>query len=479
MRMFEIVRIAGSSAVFFRVLDRGDAVPIATINPATAETVRTFEPLGSTELDGRLQHAAETFKTYRRVPLATRAEAMRRAADILDNEKDIFARVMTMEMGKLLQAGRDEAAKCAWGCRFYAEHGERLLADEPVATGASRSYIRYQPLGPILAVMPWNFPFWQVFRFAAPALMAGNVVLLKHASNVPQCALLIEDVIRRAGFPDGAFQALLIDSGQVSPVLDDPRVAGVTLTGSEGAGRQVASRAGGQLKKSVLELGGSDPFIVMPSANLAAAVETAVKARIVNSGQSCIAGKRFIVAEPIADAFEQAFTARMAGLRVGDPLDETTEVGPLASEQVLADLHDQVRRSVEAGARVLTGGAPLDRPGHYYQPTVLTDIPREAPAYREELFGPVASLFRAPDIDAAIHLANDTTFGLGCSVWTNDPDDRERFVDEIEAGQVFVNGMVVSDPRLPFGGIKHSGYGRELSEYGIREFVNIKTVWIS
>jgi succinate-semialdehyde dehydrogenase/glutarate-semialdehyde dehydrogenase len=454
-------------------------VSIASINPATAETVRTFETLSSEELDRRLQRAADTFKTYRRVPLAARAAAMRRAADILETEQDAFARVMTMEMGKLVQAGRDEAAKCAWGCRFYAEHGERLLADEPVATGASRSYIRYQPLGPILAVMPWNFPFWQVFRFAAPALVAGNVVLLKHASNVPQCALLIEDIIRRAGFPDGAFQALLIESGQVPQVLDDPRVAGVTLTGSEGAGRQVASRAGGQLKKSVLELGGSDPFIVLPSADLAAAVETAVKARIVNSGQSCIAGKRFIVAEPIAEAFERAFTARMAGLKVGDPLDETTEVGPLASEQVLTDLHDQVRRSVEAGARVLTGGAPLDRPGHYYQPTVLTDIPRQAPAYREELFGPVASLFRVPDLDAAIRLANDSTFGLGCSVWTNDSTDRERLVDEIEAGQVFVNGMVVSDPRLPFGGIKHSGFGRELGEYGIREFVNVKTVWIA
>jgi succinate-semialdehyde dehydrogenase/glutarate-semialdehyde dehydrogenase len=327
--------------------------------------------------------------------------------------------------------------------------------------------------------MPWNFPFWQVFRLAAPALMAGNVVLLKHASNVPQCALAIEDIFRRAGFPDGSFQTLLIGSGQVPRVLNDPRVAGVSLTGSEDAGRHVAGTAGSQLKKTVLELGGSDPFIVMPSADFAAAVDTAVKARVVNSGQSCIAAKRFIVHEEVAEAFEREFTAKMAALNVGDPLDPATEVGPLATAGVLADLRNQVRRSVEAGARVLTGGDVIDRPGHFYAPTVLTNVQRGTPAYSEELFGPVASLFRARDVDGAIRLANDTSFGLGSSVWTNDAAERARFTDEIEAGQVFVNGMVVSDPRLPFGGIKHSGYGRELGVYGIREFVNIKTVWIN
>jgi succinate-semialdehyde dehydrogenase/glutarate-semialdehyde dehydrogenase len=326
--------------------------------------------------------------------------------------------------------------------------------------------------------MPWNFPFWQVFRLAAPALMAGNVVLLKHASNVPQCALMIEDIFRRAGFPDGAFQTLLIGSEQVQRVLDDPRVAGASLTGSEQAGRQIAAAAGKQLKKMVLELGGSDPFIVMPSADMAAAIETAVKARIVNSGQSCIAAKRFIVAEAVADAFERGFTEKMRALKVGDPLDPSTELGPLATNAVLRDLDDQVKRSVAAGARVLTGGQPLDRPGNYYAPTVLADVRPGSPAYDEELFGPVAALFRVRDGDEAIRVANDTSFGLGSSVWTNDAAERARFTDEIEAGQVFVNGMVVSDPRLPFGGIKHSGYGRELGVYGIREFVNVKTVWI-
>jgi succinate-semialdehyde dehydrogenase/glutarate-semialdehyde dehydrogenase len=452
-------------------------VSIATINPTTAETVRTFDVLTDAQLDAALARAADAFRTWRRTALDVRAKALLHAAEILEAEQAVFGRVMTIEMGKLAKAGREEAAKCAWGCRFYAEHGARFLADEPVASAAAESFVRYQPVGPLLAVMPWNFPFWQVFRFAAPALMAGNVVLLKHASNVPQCALLIEEIFRRAGVPEGVFQTLLIDVEQVQQVIDDPRVAGVTLTGSEHAGRRIASLAGQQLKKAVLELGGSDPFIVMPSADLDAAIETGVRARMVNSGQSCIAAKRFIVAEPIAEAFERGFTERVRALRVGDPLDETTEVGPLATAKGVADLHDQVRRSVAAGARVLTGGHPLDRPGSYYAPTVLTDVPADAPAACEELFGPVAALFRVPDLDAAIRLANDTPYGLGCSVWTNDASERARVADEIEAGQVFINGMVVSDPRLPFGGIKRSGYGRELGSWGLREFVNIKTIW--
>jgi succinate-semialdehyde dehydrogenase/glutarate-semialdehyde dehydrogenase len=452
---------------------------IATINPSTNETVRNFDALTDAQIDEKLQRAADTFRTYRRTSIAERAAAMLRAAQILESEQDALGRVMTLEMGKLVKPGREEALKCAWGCRYYAERGAALLADAPVATSVAESFVRYQPLGAILAVMPWNFPFWQVFRLAAPALMAGNVVLLKHASNVPQCALLIEDIFRRARFPEGAFQTLLIEVAQLPRVLEDPRVAAVSLTGSELAGTEVASRAGRQLKKAVLELGGSDPFIVMPSADLAAAVDAGVKARIVNNGQSCIAAKRFIVAESVADAFERAFTERMRTLRIGDPLDEQTEMGPLAKRSVVTDLHDQVQRSIAAGARLLTGGAPLDRPGCYYPPTVLTDIPKDAPAYHEELFGPVAALFRVPDLDAAIRLANDTRFGLGCSVWTTDAAERARFIDEIEAGQVFVNSMVASDPRLPFGGIKRSGYGRELGEWGIREFVNIKTVSIN
>jgi succinate-semialdehyde dehydrogenase/glutarate-semialdehyde dehydrogenase len=452
-------------------------VAIASINPTTGETLRTFEPMTDAEVDAAIARAADTFRVWRRTPLADRTRALARAAAILEAEQDALGRVMTLEMGKLLQAAKDEAAKCAWGCRFYAERAAAMLADEPVASSAARSFVRYQPLGPLLAVMPWNFPFWQVFRFAAPALAAGNVVLLKHASNVPQCALRIEDVLRRAGVPEGAFQTLLVEVAQVARLIDDPRVAGVTLTGSEHAGRQIAGRSGGQLKKTVLELGGSDPFIVLPSANLSAAIETGVKARMVNNGQSCIAAKRFILVGSIADAFERGFTERVQALRVGDPLDPTTDVGPLATRKGVADLDDQVKRTVAAGGRVLTGGAPLDRAGSYYAPTVLTDVPHGSPAYGEELFGPVAALFRVPDLDTAIRLANDTSFGLGASVWTNDAGERARAADEIEAGQVFINGMVVSDPRLPFGGIKHSGYGRELGAWGLREFVNVKTVW--
>ncbi|HEX8088551.1 MAG TPA: NADP-dependent succinic semialdehyde dehydrogenase [Blastocatellia bacterium] len=451
---------------------------IATINPATGETLKTFEPLSDPELEKKLQLALDTFRDYRRTPFRERAQKMTRAAEILDSGKEEFGRIMTTEMGKPIKAARAEAEKCALVCRYYAENAESFLADEAVETNATRSYIRYQPIGPVLAVMPWNFPFWQVLRFAAPALMAGNVGLLKHASNVPQCALAIEDIFRRAGFPEGAFQTLLIGSDKVQRVLDDARVMAATLTGSEPAGSRVAAEAGKQIKKTVLELGGSDPFIVMPSADLDEAVNTAVKARTINNGQSCIAAKRFIVAVEIAEEFEGRFVREMESLRIGDPMDESTDIGPLATLDILSDLEAQVRKTQEAGGRILTGGKRLQGGGFYYAPTVLTNIPEDSPAYAEELFGPVASLFRVRGIEEAIRLANATVFGLGSSAWTNDEAERARFIDEIEAGSVFINGMVASDPRLPFGGVKHSGYGRELSVYGIREFVNVKTVWI-
>jgi succinate-semialdehyde dehydrogenase/glutarate-semialdehyde dehydrogenase len=451
---------------------------IASINPATGETLQTYEALTNAQLDDRLARADRAYRTYRRTSLAERARWLAAAAEILESDKDRLGRIMTLEMGKPIGAARAEAAKCALACRYYGEHGERLLADEPVEAGAGRSFIRYQPIGAVLAVMPWNFPFWQVFRFAAPALMAGNVGLLKHASNVPQCALAIEEIVRRAGFPPDVFQALLIGSSQVARVIDDPRVKAVSLTGSEPAGAEVASRAGRQLKKTVLELGGSDPFVVMPSADLDRAIRTAVEARTTNNGQSCIAAKRFIVDRRIAEEFEGRFVKAMAALRVGDPRDESTQVGPLATPGILEELDRQVTRSVELGARLLTGGGGVPRPhvGNYYPPTVLADAPKDSPAYREELFGPVAVLFRADGIEHAIELANDTEFGLGASAWTNDAAEQERFIDELEAGLVFINGMVASDPRLPFGGVKRSGYGRELGLYGIREFVNVKTV---
>ncbi len=453
-------------------------MPIRSVNPATGEVLGAYQPDGSSDVERKVALSAAAFQSWRRTPFAARARLMLRAAEILEQGRDRFGRIMTAEMGKPVQAARDEAAKCAWACRYYAENAGRLLADERVETNASLSYVRYLPLGPVLAVMPWNFPFWQVFRFAAPALMAGNTGLLKHASNVPQCALAIEAIFREAGFPAGAFQTLMIGSSEVARVIQDERVQAVTLTGSEPAGREVAAQAGREIKKTVLELGGSDPFIVMPSADLDAAVQTAVRARIVNNGQSCIAAKRFLIAEPVADEFERRFVRAMEALRIGDPMDESTELGPLATPQILESLDEQVRQSVKAGARLLTGGRRLDRPGNYYAPTVLVNIPATAPAACEELFGPVAGLFRVPDVDAAIRLANATNFGLAASVWTNDETERTRFIDEIEAGLVFFNGMVASDPRLPFGGVKHSGYGRELGAHGIREFVSAKTVWI-
>ncbi len=452
---------------------------IATINPATGEVVQTFQPLTAEQIESKLQLAVSAFRAERKTPFAERAKRMMKAAEILERDRERFGRLMTLEMGKPLKAAIAEAVKCATACRYYAEHAEKLLADEVIETGAKKSFVRYLPIGPILAVMPWNFPFWQVIRFAAPALMAGNVGLLKHASNVPQCAIEIEKLFNAAGFPAGVFQTLLIGSGQVDALLNDPRVVAATLTGSEQAGIQVGIGAAKRIKKVVLELGGSDPFIVMPSADLDAAVATAVEARVINNGQSCIAAKRFIVAAPIADEFERKFVARMQSLRVGDPFDEKTELGPLATPDAVTTLDADVQKTVQAGAKVLTGGHPLKRPGNYYAPTVLTNIPKDSPAYGEEFFGPVASIFRAKDQDEAIRIANDVRFGLGASAWTNDDKERERFINELEAGMVFINKMVASDTRIPFGGVKQSGHGRELGAVGIREFMNAKTVWIA
>ena len=453
-------------------------MPIASINPATGEVIKTFSALSEAEIEKKVQLAVRVFKAEKQTPFAVRAQRMRKAADILERDKDKFAHLMTLEMGKTLKSAVAEAVKCATGCRYYAENAERFMADEVVETGAKKSFVRYQPIGPVLAVMPWNFPFWQVFRFAAPALMAGNVGLLKHASNVPQCALAIESIFLEAGFPEGAFQTLLIGSGQVEGLLNDPRIVAATLTGSEQAGIQVGIGAARHIKKVVLELGGSDPFIVMPSADLDAAVSTAVTARVQNNGQSCIAAKRFIVAEPIAEEFARKFVAKMQGLQLGDPFDEKTDVGPLATPDGVKDLDADVKKTIAAGAKLLTGGHPLDRKGNFYAPTVLTDVPENSPAYGEELFGPVASIFRVRDLDEAIRIANDVRFGLGASAWTNDPGETERFVNELEAGMVFINKMVASDARIPFGGVKQSGIGRELGAVGIREFLNAKTVWI-
>jgi succinate-semialdehyde dehydrogenase / glutarate-semialdehyde dehydrogenase len=452
---------------------------IASVNPATGQVMKTFEPLSDPQIEDKLQRAAGAFAEYRDVPFADRARMMRKAGEILENEKEAHARLMTSEMGKTYRSAVDEAVKCAWACRYYADNAERFLADDVVETNAKRSYVHYQPLGAILAVMPWNFPFWQVVRFVAPALMAGNVGLLKHASNVPQCALKLEEIFRRAGFPEGVFQTLLIGSKQVDAILADPRIKAATLTGSEQAGIEVGTGAARHIKKVVLELGGSDPFVVMPSANLEQAVTTGVKARIINNGQSCIAAKRFIVAEEIADEFQRKFVSKMEALKIGDPFDETVELGPLATPQGVQDLDRDVQKTLAAGARVLTGGKKLDGPGNFYAPTVLANIPKNSPAYKEELFGPVASLFRAKDLDDALRIANDTRFGLGASAWTNDEHERDRLVNELDAGMVFVNGMVASDPRIPFGGVKQSGHGRELGPFGIREFTNIKTVSVN
>jgi succinate-semialdehyde dehydrogenase / glutarate-semialdehyde dehydrogenase len=453
-------------------------MPIASVNPFNGETVRIFEPLTQEELGRKVELAAAVFLEYRKTSLADRAQWMSRLGDLLDREKHELAALATLEMGKPLKSAVHEVEKCASVCRYYAERAASYLADETVQTDARKSFIRYLPLGPVLAIMPWNYPYWQVVRFLAPALMAGNVGLLKHASNVPQCALAIERLSIEAGFEQGVFQTLLVGPEVVDGLLNDPRVAAATITGSEDAGIKVAVGAAKRIKKVVLELGGSDPFIVMPSADLDTAVAIGVRARVINNGQSCIAAKRFIVAEEIADEFEQKFVSAMKALTVGDPSDARTDVGPMATANSVRSLDADVQKTIEAGGRVLTGGTPLDGPGFFYAPTVLTDIAKGTPAYQEEFFGPVASLFRVADIDQAIAIANDTRFGLGASAWTTDAAEQERFANELDAGMVFINSMVVSDPRLPFGGIKMSGYGRELALQGIREFVNVKTISI-
>ncbi|GGV64459.1 MULTISPECIES: NADP-dependent succinic semialdehyde dehydrogenase [Streptomyces] len=456
---------------------------IATVNPATGETLRTFEAMDGEEIERRLQLAEATFRTYRTTSFAERAQRMRRAAGLLDDDQQEIARTITCEMGKPIAQARAEAAKCAKAMRWYAEHAEELLADEEPAaadvkdSGAVRALVRYRPLGPVLAVMPWNFPLWQVVRFAAPALMAGNVGLLKHASNVPQTALYLEDLFHRAGFAEGCFQTLLIGSDAVDEILRDERVRAATLTGSEPAGRAVASTAGEMVKKTVLELGGSDPFVVMPSADLDRAARVAVTARVQNNGQSCIAAKRFIVHTDVYDAFTERFVAGMRALRMGDPMEEDTDVGPLSSERARADLEELVDDARRSGAQVLCGGERPEGPGWYYPPTVIAGVTREMRIHREEAFGPVATLYRARDLDEAVLLADDTPFGLSSNVWTRDEEEIDRFVRDLEAGGVYVNGMTASHPAFPFGGVKRSGYGRELSGHGIREFCNITTVW--
>jgi succinate-semialdehyde dehydrogenase/glutarate-semialdehyde dehydrogenase len=452
---------------------------LQSIDPTNGELIESFDEISDADLEAALARAQQTFRTNRSASFAERARWLLEAARILTGESEKWARLMTQEMGKTYKAAVAEAEKCAWACRYFAENGARFLADEAIETDADRSYVRYLPLGPILAVMPWNFPFWQVVRFAAPALMAGNVGMLKHASNVSRCALALEEIFRRAGFPEGAFQALLMSPTRVARVIADDRVKAVTLTGSDVAGSKVAEQAGKHIKKTVMELGGSDPFIVLPSADLDAAVRTAISARNINNGQSCIAAKRFIVHARVYDEFERRMVEGLARLKVGDPMDADTDVGPLATEQMRETVERQVDESVRAGARLLTGGKRLDGPGYFYPVSALARIPPNAPAYREEVFGPVALLFEARDLAEAIELANTSDYGLGSSVWTRDEEERRRCIDELEAGATFVNAMVVSDPRLPFGGVKRSGYGRELARHGIHEFVNIKAVSIT
>ncbi len=459
--------------------DKFTVMSIQSLNPATGEILRSFQPLGAEALKAKIAIADEAYRAYTDVPLEHRALCMRKLAGILEYEVEELATLLTQEMGKTLVSARLEIQKCAFGCRYYAENAARILSEEPIPTDQNNTYVRWDPLGIVLAVMPWNFPFWQVFRFLAPALMAGNVALLKHSSNVPQCAITIEALIRRAGFPRGVFQTLLISSHQVEAVLADERVAAVTVTGSEAAGRAVAAQAGWLIKRSVLELGGSDPFIVMPSADLDRTIEMAVKARCINNGQSCIAAKRFIVHKDVYDDFETRFVMAMDSLKVGDPMKADTDIGPLATSMLVGEMEQQVQAARRAGARVLTGGERVSGAGNYFAPTVLVDVPRTAAVYREEMFGPIAMLFKAHSVTEAIEIANDTPFGLGASVWTRDAEEQKVFIAALECGQVFVNAVVASDPRLPFGGIKRSGYGRELSAAGMREFLNAKTVVIA
>jgi len=452
---------------------------IASTNPATGELLQSFDALTEAQIDEKLATAAAAFRSYRTTTFAERADWLRRAADILDAEADALGRLATLEMGKTLASAVAEVGKCAKGCRWYAEHTEAVLADQPHPFDGAKVFTRYEPLGPVLAIMPWNFPYWQVFRFAAPALMTGNVGLLKHASNVPQCALAIEDVLVRAGFPQGVFQTLLVGSGAIEAIIEDPRVRAVTLTGSEAAGRAVGATAGHTIKPSVLELGGSDAFIVMPSADLDTAVAKAVHSRTLNNGQSCVNAKRFIVHEEIADEFVSRMVAKLESLKVGDPMDAATEMGPLSSPDAVEEIDRQVQETVAAGARLLTGGKPLGGPGSFYPPTLLTDIPDGSPGHNEELFGPVALVWRARDVDDAIRIANDSDLGLGGSAWTTDPAEQERFVTEVDTGMIYINHFTESTPEVPFGGTKNSGYGRELAEYGPKSFVNAKTVWIA
>jgi succinate-semialdehyde dehydrogenase/glutarate-semialdehyde dehydrogenase len=452
---------------------------IASINPTTGEKLKEFQAHTDVEIEKALRQATAVFEKYRGEPFTKRAQLMMSAATLLEQEKAELGRTITLEMGKLFRDSVAEIEKCVRGCSYYAENAERFLEDEPAQTAARRSYVHYEPMGPVLAIMPWNFPFWQVFRFAAPALMAGNVGILKHAGNVPQCALAIEQIFCRAGFEEGIFQTLLIEAEKVERLIVDPRIKAVTLTGSEKAGSAVGSTAAREIKKSVLELGGSDPFIVMPSADFGLAVSTAVKARTINTGQSCIAAKRFFIADKIYDDFLKKFVEQMRSLKVGDPLDETIEIGPLATEQILNGVHEQVQKTLAMGANCLTGGNRIAGPGFFYEPTVLVDVPKDSPAFREEVFGPVAAVLRVRDAEEAIELANDSRFGLGASAWTNDRTEQELFASELQSGMVFINSMVASDPRLPFGGVKRSGFGRELGAAGIREFMNAKTVWIA
>ncbi|HVI81468.1 MAG TPA: NAD-dependent succinate-semialdehyde dehydrogenase [Chthoniobacterales bacterium] len=452
---------------------------IASINPTTGEKLKEFKPHSDADIEKCLKRAAEAFSRHRREPLPKRAQLMMGVATLLEDEKKELARTMTLEMGKLLRDSVAEIEKCARSCCYYAENAERFLEDETVQTDARRSYLHYEPMGAILAIMPWNFPFWQVFRFAAPSLMAGNVGILKHAANVPQCALAIEQLFGRASNDEGIFQTLLIEANQVEKLIVDPRIKAVTLTGSDKAGSIVGSEAAREVKKSVLELGGSDPFIVMPSADFRLAVRTAVKARTINTGQSCIAAKRFFIADKIYNKFLNDFVDQMRSLKIGDPMYEATEIGPLATESILNGVHEQVQKTLAMGAKCLTGGNRIAGPGFFYEPTVLVDVPKDSPAFREEVFGPVAAVFRVRDADEAIELANDSRYGLSASAWTTDPIEQELFAFELESGMVFINSMSASDPRLPFGGVKRSGFGRELGAAGIREFMNAKTIWIA